>query len=169
MHTRVLSFMYYRYLGTRVTHADSATARGSGPFNSRSSSVERIGWRSAIETWMACRIREWKRMRSRRSRRSHRYQSQALKAALKRPASARREKVTPMRLVIYASAAIYEAFRGLSRCPCCRPTNAEWRISNFFSFVYFCPPSSPFFLFFSFFLEESYVGRFFRWKNFVFL
>lgn len=87
MHTRVLSFMYYRYLGTRVTHADSATARGSGPFNSRSSSVERIGWRSAIETWMACRIREWKRMRSRRSRRSHRYQSQALKAALKRPAT----------------------------------------------------------------------------------
>lgn len=40
-----------------------------------------------------------------------------LKVALKRFADARSEKVTPMRLVIYAPAAIYEAFRALSRAP----------------------------------------------------
>lgn len=65
--------------------------------------------------------------------------SRGFKSGLK---AARREKVTPMRLVIYASAAIYEAFRGLSRAPVAGQQTRNDAFRTSFSFAYFSPPSS---------------------------
>lgn len=133
-------------------------------FNTRSSAIKHsIGWRSAIETWMACRIRERKRMRSRRSR-EHIVISRGFKSGLKavRRRSQREGHANAPRYL--RPCRNLRGFSSIIACPYYWPTRGVTHFklytisSSFSSFLFFL--FVGFFLFFqSFYTKMKYVGR----------
>lgn len=140
------------------------TRSRTAAFNARSSAIKHsIGWRSAIETWMACRIRERKRMRSRRSR-EHIVISRGFKSGLKavRRRSQREGHANAPRYL--RPCRNLRGFSSIIACPYCRPTRG---VTHFKLYTISSSFSSSFFLFLP--LDSSFSFKVFirRWDVLV--